>query len=120
MLSTLTKLLEQVVSSEDVHTAVLLTPGGELIAFASADPRPKDEVLVLVGLGGEVWAETKSAGEGMVESEVSYSVHSYFAVARQQVLRLTGWYAVFGSSAMPLRLRGRDITVQPAMTYCGH
>lgn len=70
VLSTLHNLLAQIVSPGKLHTAVLLTPAGELVSVASKPPRPKDEVRVIVGLSGEVWRETKDQGMGMVESEV--------------------------------------------------
>jgi len=72
MLSVLHNLLAQVLS-RDLHTAVLLTPSGELVAYASEPQRPKDEIRVIVGLSGEVWQETKEEGVGMVDSEVGVS-----------------------------------------------
>ena len=70
VLSTLHQLLSQILSSPHLHTAVLLTPSGELVSFASSFERPKDEIRVLVGLSGEIWRETKHHGFGMVDSEV--------------------------------------------------
>jgi hypothetical protein len=70
VLSTLHSLLSQIVSPGRLHTAVLLTPTGELVSAASKPQRPKDEVRVIVGLGGEVWRETRDQGIGMVDSEV--------------------------------------------------
>jgi hypothetical protein len=70
VLSTLHNLLSQIVSPGKLHTAVLLTPAGELVSAASKPQRPKDEVRVIVGLGGEVWRETRDQGIGMVDSEV--------------------------------------------------
>ena len=70
VLSTLYSLLSQVLSQPGLHTAVLLTPTGQLISVASEPSRPKDEIKVLVGLAGEVWQETKDSRVGMVESEV--------------------------------------------------
>lgn len=70
VLSTLHSLLSQIVSPGKLHTAVLLTPAGELVSAASNPQRPKDEVRVIVGLGGEVWRETRDQGIGMVDSEV--------------------------------------------------
>jgi hypothetical protein len=70
VLSTLHKLLSQVLSLPDLHTALLLTPEGQLISFSSDPARPKDEILVVVGLSGEVWRETRQQGTGMVDSEV--------------------------------------------------
>lgn len=71
VLSTLHSLLSQVITPGKLHTAVLLTPTGELVSAASKPQRPKDEVRVIVGLSGEVWRETKDQGIGMVDSEVS-------------------------------------------------
>ena len=72
VLSTLTKLLDQVLSENDVHTAILLTPNGELVSFSSSTTRPKDDVRVLVGLSREVWSETRGEEEGMLDSEVGH------------------------------------------------
>lgn len=70
VLSTLHQLLSQILSAPHLHTAVLLTPSGELVSFASSFERPKDEIRVLVGLSGEIWRETRHHGFGMVDSEV--------------------------------------------------
>ena len=76
VLSTLHKLLSQILTLPDLHTALLLTPEGQLVSFASDPARPKDEILVVVGLSGEVWRETRQQGFGMVDSEViSYLLH---------------------------------------------
>ncbi len=70
VLSSLNKLLGQVLSPPGIHTVVLFTTNGELLSFASANPDySKDDVLVLVGLGTEIWSETREDGEGMVDSE---------------------------------------------------
>lgn len=70
VLSSLNKLIGQVLSPIGIHTAVLFTTNGELISFATANPDySKDDVLVLVGLGTEIWSETREDGEGMVDSE---------------------------------------------------
>lgn len=70
VLSTLHNLLAQILSLPDLHTALLLTPEGQLVSFAAETSRPKDEILVVVGLSGEVWRETRGQGFGMVDSEV--------------------------------------------------
>jgi len=70
VLSTLHQLLSQILSRPHLHTAVLLTPSGELVSFASSFERPKDEIRVLVGLSGEIWRETRHHGFGMVDSEL--------------------------------------------------
>jgi len=70
VLSSLNKLLGQVLSPPNIHTAVLFTSNGDLVSFASSKPdSSKDDVLVLVGLGSEIWSETREDGEGMVDSE---------------------------------------------------
>lgn len=70
VLSSLNKLLGQVLSPPGIHTAVLFTTNGELVSFASSNPDySKDDVLVLVGLGTEIWNETREDGEGMVDIE---------------------------------------------------
>ena len=72
VLSSLNKLLDQIIAPSDAHTAVLLTPSGELVSFSSTVTRPKDEIRVLVGLSREVWLETHGEEEGMVDSEVRH------------------------------------------------
>lgn len=69
-LSNLRILLSQVTAPATLHTAVLFTPSGQLVSFASDPPRSKDEIRVIVGLGAEIWQETKEHGTGMVDSEV--------------------------------------------------
>ncbi|KAL5535963.1 hypothetical protein ACEPAF_4057 [Sanghuangporus sanghuang] len=77
-LSSLNKLLGHVLAPPALHTAVLFTAAGALVSYATAasspesssNPRPKDDIRVLVGLASEVWAETKEDGEGMVDSEL--------------------------------------------------
>ena len=72
LLSSLHNLLQQVLSLPELHTAVLFTPEGQLVSYASDSSTPKDEIRVLVGVSGEVWQETKQqCGIGMVDSEVS-------------------------------------------------
>ena len=70
LLSSLHNLLHQVLSLPELHTAVLFTPEGQLVSYASDSSKPKDEIRVLVGVSGEVWQETKQHGIGMVDSEV--------------------------------------------------
>ncbi|EPT03468.1 hypothetical protein FOMPIDRAFT_1158999 [Fomitopsis schrenkii] len=69
-LSNLRNLLSQVLALPELHTVVLFTPEGQLVSFAADPYRPKDNVRVIVGLGGEVWKETKQQGIGMVDSEL--------------------------------------------------
>jgi len=70
VLSTLYKLLFQLLDFPELHTAVLLTPEGQLISVASDPSRPKDKARIVAGVSGEVWQETREQGYGMVESEV--------------------------------------------------
>ncbi|KIO21658.1 hypothetical protein M407DRAFT_245423 [Tulasnella calospora MUT 4182] len=64
VLSTLTALLSQLLSSY-LHTAILLTPQGHLVAYSSDGShitRSEDRIRVVVGLASEVWREgTKDA-----------------------------------------------------------
>lgn len=69
-LSNLRKLLLQVLSLPLLHTAVLFTPEGQLVSYASDETRSKDEVRVVVGISTEIWKETKDQGIAMVDSEV--------------------------------------------------
>jgi hypothetical protein len=61
-----------VLSPPALHTAVLLTPSGQLVSFSSYASWPKDEIRVIAGLSGEVWQETQEQGSGMVDSEVRW------------------------------------------------
>ncbi|KJA28616.1 hypothetical protein HYPSUDRAFT_34065 [Hypholoma sublateritium FD-334 SS-4] len=70
MLSSLNGLLSQVLSPPNLHTAVLLSPAGELVSFASQPSRSKDQVRIIVGLCTETWQETKQFGCGMIDSEL--------------------------------------------------
>jgi len=70
VLSSLHNLLLQVLALPALHTAVLFTPEGQLVSFASDPSRPKDEIRVVVGISGEIWQETKQQGIGMVDSEL--------------------------------------------------
>ena len=79
LLSSLHNLLHQVLSLPELHTAVLFTPEGQLVSYASDSSTPKDEIRVLVGVSGEVWQETKQqCGIGMVDSEVSECLRTHF------------------------------------------
>ncbi len=72
-LANLRSRLLQVLSLPSLHTAVLFTPEGHLVSYASDPTRSKDEVRVVVGLSGDIWQETKEQAIGMVESEVCNS-----------------------------------------------
>ncbi|KDQ15551.1 hypothetical protein BOTBODRAFT_54461 [Botryobasidium botryosum FD-172 SS1] len=59
VLSNISALLSQLLSPPAVHTSMLLTPQGVLVAFA-AMPGPvssEDRVKAVVGLGGQIWRE---------------------------------------------------------------
>lgn len=75
VLSTLSSLLAQLLSPPNLHTAILLTPLGNLVAYATDPPMAEDRVRLAAGLGGQVWREIVELEEeeeiGMVESEVS-------------------------------------------------
>ena len=71
-LANLRNLLLQVLALPELHTVALFTPEGQLVSFAADPYRPKDNVRLVVGLGGEVWKETKQQGIGMVDSEVRF------------------------------------------------
>ncbi|KAF8414680.1 hypothetical protein L210DRAFT_3434146 [Boletus edulis BED1] len=69
--------LSQLLSPPSIHTALLLTPEGALVSYASqtsaerpARQKSKDDIRIIAGLGAEVWAETRDEEEGMVESEL--------------------------------------------------
>jgi len=70
MLSTLHNLLTRLLDLPELHTAILLTPEGQLISVSSDPSRAKDEARIIAGLSGEVWQETREQGYGMVESEL--------------------------------------------------
>ncbi|KAG6810908.1 hypothetical protein H0H92_009838 [Tricholoma furcatifolium] len=68
VLSTLRNVLSQAVTGQ-LHTAVLLTTAGQLVAAAADGRRAKDEIRVVVGLAMEVWQETHEQEFSMVDSE---------------------------------------------------
>jgi len=70
VLSTLHNLLFQLLALPELHTALLLTPEGQLISVASDPSRPKDKARIVAGVSGEVWQETREQGHGTVESEL--------------------------------------------------
>jgi len=69
-LKTLHRLLSQVISSPGLHTAVLLTPNGQLVSYACDSTRSKGDVRLVVGLSSEIWLEVADQGIGMVDSEL--------------------------------------------------
>ncbi|KAJ7492210.1 hypothetical protein FB451DRAFT_1021405 [Mycena latifolia] len=70
VLARLKDSLSEVLAPPELHTAVLLTPSGELVAFSSYPSRAKDEIRVIAGVSGEVWQETQEEGFGAAESEI--------------------------------------------------
>ncbi|KAF7307279.1 hypothetical protein MIND_00521800 [Mycena indigotica] len=70
VLSRLRESLEQALVPPELHTAILLSPSGQLICFASYPNRRKDDIRVIAGLSGEVWQETQELSSGMVNSEL--------------------------------------------------
>ena len=68
-LSNLRNLLSQVLSPT-LHAAVLFTPEGQLVSYAAGPYISKDEIRVVVGLGGELWQESREEGMGQLDSEV--------------------------------------------------
>ncbi|KAG8946238.1 hypothetical protein FRC04_011984 [Tulasnella sp. 424] len=72
VLSTLTALLSQLLSSY-LHTAILLTPQGHLVAYSSDSSqitRSEDRIRVVIGLASEVWREgTKDAAPSEVNND---------------------------------------------------
>ncbi|KAK7465272.1 hypothetical protein VKT23_005251 [Stygiomarasmius scandens] len=66
-LSTLHTLLSQVLSLPDLHTAILHTPGGQLVSFASDPSKSKDDIHLVVGVSWKIWQE--NAGQGCVTDE---------------------------------------------------
>lgn len=89
-LSRLRDRLSQILSLPDLHTAILLTPAGQLVSVACDPFRPKDEIRVVVGLSGEVWHETREEGVGMVDSEVCQQSASPFSFVNDFVCRKLG------------------------------
>ncbi|KAL0949261.1 hypothetical protein HGRIS_009339 [Hohenbuehelia grisea] len=71
-LAGLHSLLKQILAPPSLHTAILFNASGQLISYASdpTNPCPKDDVRVVIGLGTELWGETKDAGAEMADSEL--------------------------------------------------
>jgi hypothetical protein len=111
VLSSITALLNQLLSPPNLHTAVLLTPQGQLVAYATTPPMSEDRVRLVVGLGGEVWKEIVESEEeedlGMVDSEVSFSVTTSPLRRTLMTLLLQGW-ARFCPSDIRFSCAGRE------------
>ena len=65
VLSNVHKLLARALVPPELHTAVLLTPAGQLVSCAADPARCKDDVRAIVGLSGEKWQEAGDRGVGM-------------------------------------------------------
>lgn len=61
-LSSLHTYLTQVLDPPELHTAILLTPSGELISYASDPPRSKEDIRIAVGVSGDYFAEVEQHG----------------------------------------------------------
>ena len=95
VLATLHRLLSQVISSPGLHTAVLLTPNGQLVSYACDSTRSKDDVRLVVGLSSEIWLEVADQGIGMVDSEVSATTSCILYI---NLTVVSAWaYSCFGS-----------------------
>ncbi|KIM70107.1 hypothetical protein SCLCIDRAFT_101453 [Scleroderma citrinum Foug A] len=75
VLRNLHNYLTQILSPPSIHTALLLTPEGALVSYATGkenEIRSKDEIRIVAGLSAEVWAETRGTEgeEGTVEGEL--------------------------------------------------
>lgn len=73
VLSTFRRLLSQVLTDDnDIHTAVLATPTGNLVSYASKREvdETKTEIRTLVGLACEIWADEEKEESVMAETEV--------------------------------------------------
>jgi len=71
VLSNISSLLSQLLSPPAVHTSMLLTPQGVLVAFAAV-PGPissEDRVKAVVGLGGQIWRERVDNVDGDGDEE---------------------------------------------------
>ncbi|KAF9075027.1 hypothetical protein BDP27DRAFT_1443959 [Rhodocollybia butyracea] len=68
-LSTLHTYLSQVLDLPDLHTAILLTPAGQLVCYASDSTRSKEDVRVAVGITGGSFVEVEEHGYAILEAE---------------------------------------------------
>lgn len=69
VLSNIHSLLTQVLALPQLHTIAVFTPAGQLVSYVSDPSRSKDEVLLIVGLSGEVWQGTRDQGYGMMDCD---------------------------------------------------
>lgn len=74
VLATFRRLLSQVLTSpDDIHTAVLTTPTGNLVSYSSLREvdKTKSEIRTVIGLACEIWGEDGKEDSVMAETEVS-------------------------------------------------
>ncbi|KAI0050626.1 hypothetical protein FA95DRAFT_1536172 [Auriscalpium vulgare] len=116
VLSTLHKLLSQVLSHPDIHSAALLTPEGQLVSFACHPYRTKDDIRLLVGLSSEVWQEEGDQGIATVDSELGriivYPVHSSSDQPREKPAMLLAMGASDAVDWDELEAKARDVTAR--------
>lgn len=79
-LSTLHTYLNQVLDLPDLHTAILLTPTGQLISYASDPSRSKEDVRSVVGLSGDSFLEVEEQGFATFEIKVRHIYLGLFIV----------------------------------------
>jgi hypothetical protein len=113
VLSTLHNLLSQVLFLPHLHTAVLLTPAGQLVSVATDPARPKDEIRIIVGLAGEVWQETREQGFGMVDSEVIRDISYWSMVDWRRYIQKLGRILVLPVDDAPEALPPPQTQPQP-------
>lgn len=70
VLSALHDLLLQILSLPELHTAILLSPEGQLISVASNPAHSKDDARVVAGLSAQAWNESQEPGHGQSDGEV--------------------------------------------------
>lgn len=85
VLAALHDLLIQVLSLPDLHTAVLLSPEGQLISVACKPTSLKDDIRVVAGLSAQAWSESQDvpkdesmSREILMDSEVCSDLMPYF------------------------------------------
>jgi len=70
-----------------LHTALLFTPSGTIVAHATdTATRSKDQLRILIGLASEVWLEVSNDDMVMVESEVRCSLPGLLAASTHYVI----------------------------------
>ncbi|KAJ3815598.1 isoprenoid synthase domain-containing protein [Lentinula aff. lateritia] len=92
-LSTLHTYLNQVLDLPDLHTAILLTPTGQLISYASDPSRSKEDVRSVVGLSGDSFLEVEEQGFATFEIKGKPHLGSIYVLAVNEAQDETqdGW-----------------------------